>query len=114
MCGAKGVGKSTFLQYMTNRMLSTSVSSNISAQQCVAILDLDSGQPEFSPPGLLILSIVSKPIMSDPSMHMICSGQGCNDRDEGNVTDENGAIEQVIASFFLEVMKSHNHSEGKK
>jgi polynucleotide 5'-hydroxyl-kinase GRC3/NOL9 len=47
------------------------------------------------------LSIVSKPIMSDPPMHMICSGQGCKDRDERNATDENCVIEQVIASYFF-------------
>jgi polynucleotide 5'-hydroxyl-kinase GRC3/NOL9 len=66
----------------------------------VAILDLDSGQPKFSPPGLLTLSIVSKPIMSDPPMHIICIGQGCKNRDKGNATNENGVTEKVIASYF--------------
>lgn len=86
LCGAKGVGKSTLLRYATNRILSTpsssynestATSNSSSSRRCprrVAILDLDCGQSELSPPGMLSLTIVSKPLLSDPPMHMICGG----------------------------------------
>ncbi|KAL3778616.1 hypothetical protein HJC23_010958 [Cyclotella cryptica] len=107
VCGAKGVGKSTFLRYMTNRMLSMSsiskdcsTSSSSKNRRCVAILDLDSGQPEFHPPGLLTLSIVSTPIMSDPPMHMVCNGIG---RIENGVETlgKDSIVEKVVASYFF-------------
>ena len=101
ICGAKGVGKSTYLRYMVNRILSTSLSKKNVMCQRVAILDLDSGQPEFSPPGLLTLSIVSRPIVSDPPIHMVCMGKG-NNLSSGNMTiEKSGVVENVVASYFL-------------
>ncbi|KAL7478058.1 hypothetical protein ACHAW6_003842 [Cyclotella cf. meneghiniana] len=107
VCGAKGVGKSTFLRYMTNRMLSTSsvskdwpTSSGSINSDRVAILDLDSGQPEFNPPGLLTLSIVSRPILSDPPMHMVCNGIGRSENDV-ETQDEGSIVEEVVASYFF-------------
>ena len=85
--GAKGVGKSTLLRYATNRILSSLGGASSKEQQQqqqqqfrphrVAILDIDCGQAELSPPGLLTLTIVSKPLLSDPPIHMICGGS-CN------------------------------------
>lgn len=101
VCGSKGVGKSTFLRYMANRMLSVSLPNKSlsynSRKQYVAILDLDSGQPELSPPGLLTLSIISKPIVSDPPMHMICNGKGENKVEPKHT----GVVEHVVASYFF-------------
>ena len=94
VCGAKGVGKSTYLRYMINRMLSASCTR-------VAVLDLDSGQPELSPPGLLTLNILSKPSVADPPMHMICTGRGSNRYNKDDATKENGIVEQVVASYFF-------------
>ncbi|KAL7458955.1 hypothetical protein ACHAWC_011741 [Mediolabrus comicus] len=37
----------------------------------VAVLDLDCGQPELSVPGLITLTIVSQPLLSDPPLHMV-------------------------------------------
>ena len=61
ICGAKGVGKSTLLRYMTNRLLSSSQQLDT-----IAILDADVGQPECSPPGLLRLSLQRKPLLQPP------------------------------------------------
>eukprot|EP00536_Pseudo-nitzschia_multiseries_P007322 jgi/Psemu1/164037/gw1.171.77.1 len=75
--GAKGVGKSTLLRYMTNRLLSNAVS--IPDDECddgmhrVAILDTDVGQPELAPPGLLRLSIVRKPLLQPPYWNLVVS-----------------------------------------
>lgn len=65
--GAKGVGKSTCLRYMVHRMLA----------QCemVAVLDVDTGQPEFTPPGMLSLCLVHKPLLSPPHLHMSSEGE---------------------------------------
>jgi polynucleotide 5'-kinase involved in rRNA processing len=74
--GAKGVGKSTLLRYLTNRILSASPSSRsdpneIGGIQEVAILDTDVGQPELAPPGLLRLSIVRKPLLQPPYWNLV-------------------------------------------
>ena len=77
ICGAKGVGKSTFLRYALNRILAESATAPKSTtpieakpqahqRQQVAILDADVGQPEMSPPGLLTLTVVSEPLLTPP------------------------------------------------
>ena len=46
VCGAKGSGKSSFVKFFCNHFLTSQVGS------CgVGFLDLDPGQPEYSPPG---------------------------------------------------------------
>lgn len=52
----------------------------------VAILDLDSGQPELSPPGVLNLTILTGPLLSDPPMHIMGAG---------------GIVERVVSLYFL-------------
>ena len=69
VCGAKHVGKSTCIRYAVNRLLS---SPSFSA---VALLDCDAGQPEMSPPGMLTLTIITKPLLSPPHHHMVM-GEG--------------------------------------
>ncbi|KAL8936326.1 MAG: hypothetical protein Q9216_004989 [Gyalolechia sp. 2 TL-2023] len=56
VCGPKGSGKSTFSRILANTILTNpSLISNLDnitkATGCVALLDIDPGQPEFSPPG---------------------------------------------------------------
>lgn len=83
VCGAKGVGKSTYVRYITNRLLSTN-ERNVTE---VAILDCDVGQTELSPPGMLTLTVVKRPILSPAHAHMVCGAQNSHfrlvDRHEG-------------------------------
>ena len=66
ICGAKGVGKSTFLRYLLNRLLSQDQHLSVS------VLDADLGQPEFSPPGMVTLTTpITEPLLSPPHMHMV-------------------------------------------
>ena len=95
ICGAKGVGKSTFLRYAANRFLSAPATRSGGGRanadpegrrggsilhyrsrrrRRVAILDLDCGQPELGPPGTMSLTIVSQPLLLDPPGHMVCGG----------------------------------------
>jgi len=94
ICGAKGVGKSTLLRYATNRILSL--------QQPVAILDLDCGQAELSPPGMLTLTIISKPLLSDPPVHMVCGGSCDHYGSQSNNADED-CIKHEAAYFFGDI-----------
>ena len=104
LCGAKGVGKSTFLRYAINRVLSAQSCpnrGNVSFKEYprrVAILDIDSGQPELSPPGMISLTVVSRPLLSDPPMHMVCGGN-CDHNDE--TTSE--FMEHEAAYFFGDI-----------
>ncbi|OHS95097.1 hypothetical protein TRFO_38717 [Tritrichomonas foetus] len=50
ICGGKSTGKSTFSRFVSNRI--------INQQKKVAFLDLDPGQPEFSIPGCISLTIL--------------------------------------------------------
>lgn len=58
VCGAKGVGKSTCLRYLVNRLLCKG------GAKAVCVIDCDVGQPELGPPGLISLHIVKSPILS--------------------------------------------------
>lgn len=59
ICGPKSAGKSTFAKILVNRLL-----TRRSGGQGVAFLDLDPGQPEYTPPGTLSLVHVVKPNLS--------------------------------------------------
>lgn len=128
--GAKGVGKSTMLRYLTNRILSTSSSASRSIGEndgqndvCgieeVAILDTDVGQPELAPPGMLSLSIVRKPLLQPPYWNLVgkmmtddevvghnneqvtsCYGPKQENGDECEAEDGNSDIEMVSLVFF--------------
>mmetsp|Transcript_37938 Transcript_37938/g.43333 ORF Transcript_37938/g.43333 Transcript_37938/m.43333 type:complete len:602 (+) Transcript_37938:112-1917(+) len=62
ICGGKSIGKSSMLRYLINRFITDQVS--------VALLDCDVGKPEFSPPGMLTLTIVNDPILSPLHLHV--------------------------------------------
>jgi mRNA cleavage and polyadenylation factor CLP1 P-loop len=81
VCGAKGVGKSTCVRYVVNRLLSKT--------DAVAIIDCDLGQPEFTTPGLLSLHIITEPILSPSHMH----------------------IKQPLLSYFIGDITSKNEPE---
>lgn len=55
VCGGKGVGKSTSLQYLVNRMFDK--------WPAVVVIDFDIGQPEFSIPGCMSVNLIQKPIL---------------------------------------------------
>ena len=56
--GGKGVGKSTFVRWMANRLLATSTAR-------VVYLDLDPGQREFGLPGYISLTVLDSPLLGD-------------------------------------------------
>jgi polynucleotide 5'-hydroxyl-kinase GRC3/NOL9 len=60
--GPRKVGKSTFCRWLTNRLLNTIPE--------VAFLNLDPSQTEFSPPGMLDLQIVNRPLLGPPFTHL--------------------------------------------
>ena len=57
VCGPKGVGKSTFCQFLVNSLV---------PMKTVTYLETDPGQPSFSPPGLVSLHQLTNPIFSPP------------------------------------------------
>ena len=64
VCGAKGVGKSTFCRFITNRFLSLPGCTR------VALLDLDVGQPECGVPACVSLHWITQPLVGPPHTHM--------------------------------------------
>ena len=71
VCGAKSTGKSTYVRYLINNLLSD-CEQNGGFNGEIALLDCDVGQPEFSAPGMVTLTIISKPILSPPNAHIVC------------------------------------------
>ncbi|KAL8828438.1 MAG: hypothetical protein Q9170_006603 [Blastenia crenularia] len=81
VCGPKGSGKSTFSHLLTNAILSRpSISSDsrekTRSKPCVALLDIDPGQPEFSPPGEISLVRFSRFNFGPPFTHPAASTRG--------------------------------------
>ncbi|KAI1909147.1 Polynucleotide 5'-hydroxyl-kinase grc3 [Ophidiomyces ophidiicola] len=70
-CGPKGSGKSTFNKYLFNHLLSVAPTRNgvRPVHDGVAYLDLDPGQPEFSPPGQVYLAHIRRPILGPSFSH---------------------------------------------
>ncbi|KAM3960290.1 polynucleotide 5'-hydroxyl-kinase NOL9 [Aphomia sociella] len=61
VCGGKGVGKSTYLRYSVNRLLS---------QGPVLVIDLDPGQAEFTVAGNISATIVTEPLLGPNFTHL--------------------------------------------
>ncbi|KAH0566380.1 hypothetical protein GP486_000238, partial [Trichoglossum hirsutum] len=65
--GPKSAGKSTFCRHLYNSILTNPTTSN--GNDGVAFLDLDPGQPEFSPPGQVSLFHLRSPLLGPPFSH---------------------------------------------
>jgi len=63
LLGGKGVGKSTFSRWIVNRFLSGTA-------QSVLYIDLDPGQAEFTPPGLVSITEVKNFILGPNFSHL--------------------------------------------
>ncbi|POS87289.1 hypothetical protein EPUL_001516, partial [Erysiphe pulchra] len=70
VCGPKSAGKSTFAKLLINRFISGSI--NDLATTGVVLLDLDPGQPEYSPPGQLSLIHIKELNLGPSFSHPIC------------------------------------------
>ncbi|MCJ1308681.1 Polynucleotide 5'-hydroxyl-kinase grc3 [Agyrium rufum] len=78
VCGAKGVGKSTFSRFLINTFLSRSQFDGTNTRKRVFLLDLDPGQPEYSPPGEISLIQMAAPNLSTPAAHPSLEPKGAN------------------------------------
>lgn len=67
LCGGQGTGKSSMSRYVLNKLL------NVSATGRVIYCDLDPGQTEFSPPGLVSHIVVTNPLLGPPFTHIAVS-----------------------------------------
>ncbi|KAJ1658301.1 Polynucleotide 5'-hydroxyl-kinase grc3, partial [Dispira simplex] len=63
VAGSKGVGKSTYLRCLVNRLLAT--------HPRVAVIDTDLGQAEFSPPGMISLNVVTDLLLGPSFTHLL-------------------------------------------
>ncbi|KAK9860421.1 hypothetical protein WJX84_005725 [Apatococcus fuscideae] len=86
MCGSKNVGKSGFAKLLANNLL------NRASQ--VGFMDTDLGQPEFTPPGMMSLSILDAPILGPAHHHMQLAEHGSF---FGRLTSEANPVSYVIA-----------------
>lgn len=70
VCGPKGSGKSTFVRMLTNGI------NDAKGSRSIALLDIDPGQPEFSPPGEVSLVQIRSYHFGPPFCHPSASAQG--------------------------------------
>jgi len=100
--GGKGVGKSTFLRWLTNKLLAD--------HPGVVWLDLDPGQAELGPPGYLSLATVTQPLLGPNFSHIgarevelsVCLGEvsagSCPGRYTAAVARLAARAEQLLAA----------------
>lgn len=72
VCGPKGAGKSTFCRILANALLQKAPATGnrkVLGNEGVAFLDLDPGQPEYSPPGNLSLLLLQSWNLGPPFTH---------------------------------------------
>ncbi|PSR90896.1 hypothetical protein BD289DRAFT_430164 [Coniella lustricola] len=71
LCGPKSSGKSTYARMLANKLLTHRAHPKQLQTKwpAVAILDIDPGQPEFSPPGTISLVRLDTPNLSPPFCH---------------------------------------------
>lgn len=69
ICGPKGSGKSTFSRIVTNKLVTRCDGTKGRIWPAVAVLDIDPGQPEFSPPGVISLVTLDQPTLAPPFCH---------------------------------------------
>ncbi|KAK4143040.1 uncharacterized protein C8A04DRAFT_37766 [Dichotomopilus funicola] len=69
LCGPKSSGKSTFGKLLTNRFVTDRAGSRNKPWSAVMVLDIDPGQPEFSPPGVISLCKITAPNLSPSFCH---------------------------------------------
>ena len=74
VCGPKGAGKSSFCRIISNSLLSRGQATEERINR-VAFIDLDPGQPEFSPPGELSLVMLQSFILGPPFTHPTVAGE---------------------------------------
>ena len=71
VCGPKGAGKSTFAHLLANTLLTRPHLRKDGDETfpCIAFLDLDPGQPHFTPSGHISLVILNQPFFGPPYTH---------------------------------------------
>ena len=75
VCGPKGAGKSTFCRILANALLQKPPGKggrDRPDEECMCFLDLDPGQPEYSPPGELSLLQLQSWNLGPPFSHPTC------------------------------------------
>lgn len=65
MFGGKGTGKSTFLRYYVNRLVTQPGGGGP-----VLVVDLDPGQSEFTVPGSVTATVVRAPLLGPNFTHL--------------------------------------------
>ena len=72
IAGGKGVGKSTFIRYVANRLLTSSSIKQENEVQIPSVLfvDLDPGQAEFTIPGCIAATKVVHPVVGPNFSHL--------------------------------------------
>ncbi len=108
--GGKGVGKSTFVRWLANRLLSDSKNT------CrVVYLDLDPGQREVGLPGYISFTILNSPLLgtylplhsySDYCSTLYFFYCGCVIHDSSSLTTFSLGLIQIPVSHFLKLIFS--------
>ncbi|KAI9779615.1 MAG: Polynucleotide 5'-hydroxyl-kinase grc3 [Geoglossum umbratile] len=69
VAGQQSAGKSTLCRHLYNSILTNAMPENIENSDGVAFLDLNPGQPQFSPPGQVSLFHLRSPMFGQPFRH---------------------------------------------
>jgi polynucleotide 5'-hydroxyl-kinase GRC3/NOL9 len=118
ICGPKGSGKSTFVRLLSNRLVTRAMTASTGVMPApahqknpgLALLDLDPGQPEFSPPGQLSLIHVREPNFGPQFSHPAADGAGCNVVKAHNITALSPAADSAhYMACVLDLLTHYKH-----
>ncbi|KAK4198802.1 hypothetical protein QBC40DRAFT_283039 [Triangularia verruculosa] len=71
LCGPKSSGKSTFGKLLANRLITDRAGNKNAPWSPIYVLDIDPGQPEFGPPGVISLVKLTAPNLQPPFCHPV-------------------------------------------
>ncbi|KAH9813606.1 hypothetical protein DFH28DRAFT_973909 [Melampsora americana] len=105
--GPKGVGKSTFIRLLLNKLLDKF--------EQIALLDLDPGQPLFTPPSIISLHLINKPLIGPSFCFQSIPQSSLRSHYLGNLSPIESptryleALEDLISFYKFEFHQFNDH-----
>lgn len=118
ICGPKSSGKSTFSRMLANRFVTHLAAPREDSKDTpwddVAYLDVDPGQPEFTPPGVTALVTMSKPNLA-PSFCHPAAGAGFEVVRSQTVASVSPALDPAhLVECAIDMFRSHYKPDTAK
>ncbi|KAK4192206.1 hypothetical protein QBC35DRAFT_484573 [Podospora australis] len=114
LCGPKSSGKSTFGRLLLNQFITDRAGAKTNPWSAAFVLDLDPGQPEFAPPGVISLSKITCPNLSPSFCHPTLEPTKSQLRSHAIASVTPGADPSHFLECALDLFSTYkNHPDSK-